>query len=73
MTIAKNHQGRHLSLQKPALSDVKGSCHSAPNSALAEVLNGVSKPFVLSQTLGEYGIQLGNIKGLCSGGLTLVC
>lgn len=44
MTIAKNHQGRHLSPQKPALSDVKGSCHSAPNSALAEVLNGVSKP-----------------------------
>lgn len=39
MTIAKSHQGRHLSPQKPALSDVKGSCHSAPNSALAEMLN----------------------------------
>lgn len=38
-TIAKSHQGRHLSPQKPALSDVKGSCHSAPNSALAEMLN----------------------------------
>lgn len=63
---------RHLSPQKPALSGVKGSCHSAPNSTLAEVLNGVSKPFLLSQTLGEYNIQPGSTKGLCSGGLTLV-
>lgn len=63
MTIAKNHQGRHLNPQKAALSDVKGSCHSAPNPALAEVLNGVSKPFVRWQTLGEHNIQTDNTKG----------
>lgn len=28
-----------LTSRKPALSDVKRSCHSAPNSALAEMLN----------------------------------
>lgn len=39
MTIAKSHQGRHLSPEKPAFSDAKGSCRSASNSVLAEMLN----------------------------------